>query len=175
MIPESVPKSRWPYLLLLTLGAASVLLAAVDNFPRTNPHASFQRKESPLCPRCHFYSGGTRFEADRFAADADTLCYDCHAKEHLGRTHPVGSRPASKYGHKMNVPDEFPMNDDGKMMCLTCHFAHKKAYLSQEKSWPTQQPESNIPGRYYKTFYLRRTDPRTLGIAALCDGCHKKI
>ncbi len=159
-----------PALALMGLGA--LILVAADDFPRTNPHTSFQRQD--LCPRCHVYSGG-RFEADRFTADADNLCYDCHAKEHLGRTHPVGSKPAAKYGRKMIVPDEFPMNDDGKMMCLTCHFAHKAPYLSQAKSWPTQQPESSIAGRYYKTFYLRRTDPKNLGIAALCDGCHKKI
>ncbi len=169
-ILRRVKRNLFPALALL--GLAALILIAADEFPRANPHTSFQR--SDLCPRCHVYSG-SRFEADRFAADADTLCYDCHAKEHLGRTHPVGSRPAAKYGRKMVVPDEFPMNDDGKMMCLTCHFAHKKAYLSQDKSWPTQQPESSIAGRYYKTFYLRRTDPKNLGIAALCDGCHKKI
>lgn len=154
------------------LGLAALLYAAADDFPRTNPHTSFQRKD--LCPRCHVVSG-TRLEPDRFAADSDTLCYDCHMKEHLGRTHPVGGRPAAKYGRKMVVPEEFPLNDDGKMMCLTCHFAHKAPYLSQGKSWPTQQPAPGVAGRYYKTFYLRRTDPKNLGIAALCDGCHRKI
>jgi hypothetical protein len=158
---------------LALLGAAVALFAAGDDFPRTNPHVLFQQRD--LCPRCHFYSGGTRFEADRFVVDADTLCYDCHEKEHLGRTHPVGSKPSAKYGPRMRVPDDFPMNDDGKMMCLTCHFAHKAPYLSTTKTWPTQKPEAGVAGRYYKTFYLRRSDPVKAGIAALCDGCHKKL
>lgn len=162
--------------LLVPLTAAlslSVLFAAVDLHPRSNPHAHFSRPDR--CPRCHVYLRGA-LEKERFAPDADTLCLECHTRERLGRTHPVGKRPSEKYHRKMRIPEEFPLNDDGALMCLTCHTAHGP-YLSTTKTYAAQkaQNDASSQGRgYYKTYYLRRSSPVD-GFAALCDGCHKKL
>jgi len=144
--------------------------AAADSLPR-NPHDHFKNPER--CGRCHVI---TRGEPDpgRFRAEIEGLCLECHRKENLGRTHPVNVRPHDRYG-KMKVPGDFRLDEDGRMMCLTCHTAHGP-YLSSAKAFPAQAPEITPlegAGYGYKTYYLRRTSPER-GFAALCDACHGK-
>jgi len=144
--------------------------AAADSLPR-NPHEHFKTPE--MCVRCH---GITHGEPDpgRFLAESETLCLECHRKENLGRTHPVNVRPGDRYG-KMKIPADFRLDEDGRMMCLTCHTAHGP-YLSPTKAFRAQTPEntpSGEAGYRYKTFFLRRTSPDR-GFEALCDACHGK-
>ena len=64
----------------------------------------------------------------------EMMCFSCHDGYVLdsrflwqegGHTHPVGVVPSEK----VNIPKEdgktiFPLNDDGKVYCGTCHSAH---------------------------------------------------
>lgn len=146
-------------------------LIAADIFPNTNPHAHFQNAQQ--CPKCHLWYQG-KMEPNRFSTETETVCVGCHRKDSLGRSHPVNVRPADKY-RKMKVPTDFRLDDDGRIMCLTCHSAHGP-YLSTVKSFPKQLPVSSnsTGGPYYKTFYLRRSNP-TEGWSVLCDACHQKL
>jgi len=156
-----------------TAALLSLLFAAAPFDPNYNPHASF--REAASCPRCHPVVGG-KPDPDRLLPASADLCLGCHSRESLGRSHPVGGRPREKYW-KMRVPREFRLDDDGRMTCLTCHSAHGP-FLSTVKVYPSQQPENPdaSPGTplYYKTRYVRRTDP-VKGWAVLCDGCHEKL
>jgi len=149
--------------------AAAAWLLAADLYPRRNPHAHFQNPSN--CPRCHVMAAG-RPDPERFLPESNAFCTGCHQESELGRSHPIRVRPRDRYW-KMKVPEEFRLDDEGKMMCLTCHSAHG-AFLSTIKAFPAQKPEpwsGGGAGVYYRTLYLRRSDPK-LGFASLCDACH---
>ncbi|RJP25257.1 MAG: hypothetical protein C4529_01335 [Deltaproteobacteria bacterium] len=149
----------------------AALLIAAEYYPRGNPHAHFQ--SATACPKCHLMARGAP-DTGRFSTDADEFCFGCHKKESLGISHPRNVRPRDKYW-KMKVPDDFRLDDDGKIICLTCHAAHGP-HVSTVKAYPKQTPVStnSTGGPYYKTMFLRSSSP-TLGFATLCDGCHKKL
>jgi predicted CXXCH cytochrome family protein len=122
-------------------------LLASDGPQRGNPHAHFQNADQ--CPRCHL-SPASRPGPGRFSTEADAVCLGCHAKESLGRSHPVNVRPEEKY-RKMKVPADLRLDDDGRLMCLTCHTAHGS----------------------YVSHFLRRSSPDR-GVEVLCEACHGK-
>lgn len=139
-------------------------------FPRESPHSHFQLPES--CPRCHLAGREGRPDPARLSPDADALCFGCHRKEGLGRTHPLGLRPAERTG-RSRIPGDLPLADDGGMICLTCHVAHG-AFLSAERAYPGQAPEKpgDGGGLRFRSLYLRRSSP-VRGAAPLCESCHR--
>ena len=149
----------------------AVILVASDYYPSGNPHAHFQGAQQ--CLKCHLSYRGS-MEPDRFSTETDAVCFGCHKKDSLGRSHPVNVRPHDKYW-KMKVPADLRLDDDGRMMCLTCHTAHGP-YLSTVKAYPKQVPVSSTSsgGPFYKTLYLRRSSPKD-GWSILCDACHGKL
>lgn len=154
-------------------GSVAWLAAQTAFDPKRNPHAHF--REAAACPKCHVTVAG-KPDPDRILPESVDFCLGCHGEQQLGRSHPIRVRPRDKYW-KMKVPPEFRLDDDGRMMCLTCHVAHG-AFLSTVKAYPKQKPENpDAAGgtpRYYKTFFARRTDPVN-GWAVLCDACHKYL
>ncbi|MFA6147195.1 MAG: hypothetical protein WC899_03195 [bacterium] len=158
---------KWVLPALAGMVFFALVLVASDYYPRGNPHAHFQNASQ--CPKCHLSYRGKQ-EPDRFSTETDEVCYGCHRKDSKGRTHPISVRPRDKYW-KMQIPADFRLDDDGRMMCLTCHTAHG-AFLSTVQTYPKQVPFSNTSGgTYYKTLFLRKSSP-TKGWSVLCDGCH---
>ena len=125
---------------------ASALVAS-DGLRSGNPHAYFRNPDQ--CPKCHL-SPASQPGPGRFSTEADAACLECHAKEHLGRSHPVNVRPEEKY-RKMKVPADLRLDDDGRIMCLTCHTAHGS----------------------FVSHFLRRSSPDR-GSEVLCEACHGK-
>jgi predicted CXXCH cytochrome family protein len=62
----------------------------------------------------------------------------------------VNVRPEEKY-RKMQVPPDLRLDDDGRIMCLTCHTAHGP----------------------YAPYFLRRSGPDR-DFDLLCEACHGK-
>ncbi|MBI5574978.1 MAG: hypothetical protein HY896_01295 [Deltaproteobacteria bacterium] len=160
---------------LIPVSAVSVacLVLATQFDPRVNPHSLFAKSDQ--CGKCHVYHRGN-LEPERFVPECSDYCLGCHADQSLERTHPIKVRPGGKYW-KMKIPAEFRLDDEGRVMCLTCHKAHGP-FLATVKAHPTQKPEPMVPpaglAGYYRTFFLRVSDP-VRGFAALCDRCHKKL
>jgi predicted CXXCH cytochrome family protein len=123
------------------------VLVASDGPQRGNPHAHF--RDPDQCPKCHL-STGSHLDPGRISTGSDAVCLRCHAKESMRRSHPVNVRPDEKY-RKMKVPADLRLDDDGRLMCLTCHTAHG-AYVS---------------------YFLRRSGPDR-GFEELCEACHGK-
>ena len=124
------------------------VLAASDGLLHGNPHAHFRNPDK--CPKCHLSRGLTPVPG-RFSTAADAVCLGCHPKESsINRSHPVNVRPEEKFG-KMKVPADLRLDDDGRIMCLTCHTAHGP----------------NV------SFFLRRSSPDR-GFEVLCEACHGK-
>jgi predicted CXXCH cytochrome family protein len=121
-------------------------LVASDG-PRGNPHAHFRNPDQ--CPKCHL-SAGSHLDPGRISTESDAVCLGCHAKGSMRRSHPVNMRPEEKY-RKMKVPADLRLDDDGRIMCLTCHTAHGS----------------------YVSYFLRRSSPDR-GFEVLCEACHGK-
>jgi predicted CXXCH cytochrome family protein len=82
-----------------------------------NPH-DFRAKE--FCPVCH-----TK-ELPKLSFDPVTTCTKCHIgnlDNHPVTKHPIGQEP------RINIPYNFPLTRDGKMVCYTCHDPHNKQRL----------------------------------------------
>jgi predicted CXXCH cytochrome family protein len=122
-------------------------LVASDGPQRGDPHSHFRNQDQ--CPTCHL-SPGSQPGPGRFSTEADAVCLGCHTKEGMGRSHPVNVRPDEKY-RKMKVPADLRLDDDGRIMCLTCHTGHGS----------------------YASYFLRRSSPDR-GFDLLCEACHGK-
>jgi hypothetical protein len=151
----------------------SYLVASTQFDPRSNPHSDFGKQDR--CGKCHVYYRGN-LEQTRFVTTCNDYCMECHSVEKLGRSHPNQVRPAEKYW-KMKIPADFRLDDDGRIMCLTCHKGHGP-FLSTVRAFAGQKPENLKPPagvpEYYRTFFLRLSHP-VKGFAVLCDGCHQKL
>lgn len=122
-------------------------LAASDEPRRENPHAYFRNPDQ--CLKCHL-STGTQVGPYRLSTEADAVCMECHPQGRMGRSHPTKARPEEKY-RAMKVPADLPLDDDGRIMCLTCHTAHGP----------------------HASYFLRRSSPDR-GFEVLCEACHGK-
>lgn len=165
------PTPAWLLPALAGVFCFAVVLVASDGSPRGDPHAHFQNPEH--CLKCHLTYQG-RMDPDRFSIETDAFCLGCHKKESLGRSHPQNVRPREKY-RKMKIPADFRLDEDGRIMCLTCHTAHG-AYISTVKVYPKQSPfpTDSSGGPYYKTLFLRRSNPKE-GWSSLCGACHENL
>jgi hypothetical protein len=137
-----------------------------------NPHSHFMDPAS--CPQCHVYHG-SKLEKGRFLPGTDTFCLDCHSLEGLGITHPIAIRPGNGR-RRMRVSADLPLDSEGKIFCLTCHYAHgpflssTRAFASQEAADPGVSAGSKPA---YRTYFARMSDP-VRGFAPLCEACHGK-
>lgn len=123
------------------------VLVSSDGPRRGNPHAHFQNPDQ--CPKCHL-SPGSQPGPGRFSTEADAVCLECHTKGGIGRSHPSNVHPEEKHRkRKMKVPADLRLDDDGRIMCLTCHTAHGP----------------------YVSYFLRRSSPDR-GFEVLCEACH---
>ena len=135
-----------------------------------NPH-DFGDK----CYDCHV---GLK-NPDILTRDADILCLKCHPKQKK-MTHPTGFFPAKT----KNIPPGFPLYN-GKMMCITCHIAHK----TYDETDVQHRKFDNNPYmlRYDKTgkifcyqchygdpdnFIVRKADSHALGLGRAHDLSH---
>ena len=72
--------------------------------------------KSGNCPGCHDpHSSDFKYN---LKVDRKDLCALCHEIPVPGHLHEAGNVPRFK------LPDDFPLTNDGKIMCLTCHDPH---------------------------------------------------
>ena len=160
--------------LLLFLSLPPVLPSAGEGTPGAGagPHSHFRNPAS--CGRCHVYRE-SELDPDRFVPGTDAFCLGCHSLEGLGVTHPRGAKPGDD-PYRMTVPEDFRLDREGRLSCLTCHTAHGP-FLSPTRSYATQEaePAGAPPGSKpaFRTYFARRSDP-VRGFAPLCEGCHGK-
>jgi hypothetical protein len=164
-------------LLPVLLFLASLLLlsrpAGPAALPPVNPHAYFQKPAQ--CPRCHLYTD-SKLDPDRLSTSSVDFCLECHLAAERGSTHPLKVPPAGRL-REIKISPEYLLGDGGHLVCLTCHTAHGP-YVSNVRAFAGQKPVSvDMPGAspYYKTFFLRRSNPAGEGFEALCSGCHRTI
>ncbi len=86
--------------------------------------------------------------ADKFSDSADRTCMKCHSADMAGFSHPVGIKVG------VELPDDMPLGDGRRMMCITCHTFHSTTYI-------------NLSGEK-KRFLRRAVTGRNF-----CASCHK--
>lgn len=141
-----------------------------DDWSDEDPHA-FMNADG-TCLECHDTYRGD-LDPHAFVVSITETCRTCHAKEKLGRSHPVNVDP--RYGRAdVEVPEELPL-EEGLVSCGSCHNPHA-SYVSRTKAFDKEVAsyvgiENGVEVNYYKTYYLRISDP-VAGITPLCSGCH---
>jgi predicted CXXCH cytochrome family protein len=97
------------------------------------------------CGSCHLFPtrDGTFLRSGVFRGEIDALCCTCHENERAGVGHRTGMAPS------MHVPEDFPLDADGRLTCATCHDPHA------------------VDGPF--PYLLRRPPGR-----ALCELCHAR-
>lgn len=161
-----------PALVVAAAAGAAFLPRALAAFdPAYNPHAHF--RANGMCPKCHIGPAGAG-HALRIAGASTAYCLSCHSGA-MGRSHPIGVRPRSR--GTTRIPPDLVLDEDGRIMCLTCHGAHEP-FVAATKAFATEEPENadRAPGTapYYRTRFVRRSDPAR-GFVVLCDACHEGL
>ncbi len=151
-------RASLPLLLGLSLTAASPAFAEDPGSPSS----------SKECAGCHvrwvqtFFSGGTRSDymtRPAPGAEADEkMCFSCHdgsmedsrARMLRGEGHEVGKPPPAG----MQLPEDFPLDEAGKLTCATCHTPHEISRKQVEEEGETFFMRSSIRG------------------SAMCRQCH---
>ena len=130
-----------------------------------NPHNMPMQEQSSQCFNCHAGSTqtakrpmGTRIPT--FVGDGIRICTSCH--ESAVVKHMVGQRPS------FNVPYYLPLDEQGRITCLTCHYTHGPLRSNKpwvDVSWIERMSNSD---RLSKTFLLRHHNRN----GSLCLACH---
>jgi hypothetical protein len=159
-------------LLILVLVALALSPAPAEPPFPPDPHQPMRALD--VCIDCHVYDNRTLVPHE-FVVAIPEKCEECHSKKALGRSHPIGVDPRFSPPNVVTVPEELPL-EGGKVSCGSCHNPHLpqlaqiKSYKDQAATFIQIDGRSEIP--WYKTFYLRLSDPVT-GFEPLCRACHR--
>ncbi len=138
---------------------------------RENPH-EIQSKtvQDELCGSCHrqepknIPQRATRTvlpKQDDYKEDPVAMCVSCH--EQAGEEHPVGAKP------EYPVPADLPLDKEGKVSCLTCHFTHGSLKSDHACCSTSFLDRFFAKERKFKSFLLRRENTK----GELCKACHQ--
>ncbi len=131
----------------VALAAVPALAAAAPATPPA-PAASAKVQEGPKghpagCSSCHVahdaqgqrlwpYAPNVKTEKGTQLSIGSALCYSCHDGtitamgasffDKDGSTHPIDVKPSPR----CQIPKEFPLDDQGKITCASCHDPHNK-------------------------------------------------
>lgn len=177
MLPRAdkpLRRPRLPVALLLglLLSALWSTSSAVTRMPSANRECAtchimwldeFKREDvTPLIP---YEPLPVTDSGKQDAASTERMCFSCHDGfvldsrflwEQRGHTHPIGVKPSDK----VQIPsvkgkDLFPMNNDGKMYCGTCHTAHGVDW--QSKDSPIFLRMKNVNSKMCMACHLNRS------------------
>jgi len=146
---------------------------STEGLPATQPHAFFNKTENCTC--CHdTRDQGTDIDPHAFSVDITESCMGCHPSHTIGRSHPVGVRPAARF-RTMAIPANLPVDGDRRITCGTCHNPHLDGY-TPERFAKAQNPagsriENGVEVTYYKSYMLRLHAPEA-GNDPTCAACH---
>ncbi len=140
----------------LLLPSPSRLLAGTGKFDHDQA-AAMQK-----CATCHGAATPdprqTRTVAPVILASGSAWCATCH-HERTGGSHPLGMTAQAS--------PSLPLDENGRMVCLTCHSPHRPALAST--AWVPESVAAPVNGSYPTFLLLERT---TQG--ELCRRCHSQ-
>jgi len=156
------------YQLLILLPLLAVNNSFANELPLNvyNPHALTMSENRPQCIGCHVdethrADAMNGSKGPTFIDGGINACITCH--ESAAEKHMVGQRP------DFRVPESLPLDEQGRITCLTCHHAHGP--LKSEETWVDVSWIDRLTAseRLHKTFLLRRNNRQ----GGLCKACHE--
>lgn len=135
-----------------------------------NPHEPHGESDGALCTSCHreaperLPEGTTRTvlpDPDGFVVDPVAMCVSCHEED--AESHPVGARP------DYPVPADLPLDKDGQVSCLTCHYTHGSVESDHQCASASLLDRLLNRERLRKSYLLRRDNAH----GELCKACHE--
>ena len=167
----NIPK---PLFLSVSLGVFCVLIdmQASSAHASVSPHIlSVETDEIQQCLNCHrtkpaadnFVSGKHVLpQENSYTVDFTSMCTKCHGDE--SASHIVGVTP------EYSVPADLPLDANGQMTCLTCHYMH--GTLTSEKPMASMSIIDRLlhRERLKKSYVLRRNNAD----GDLCIACHNQ-
>jgi hypothetical protein len=160
-------------LILCSMSLGAILILAVCGWrviavaAEENPHELVVGASG--CGECHVATpdgvpeGSTRTvlpEAGEYVADHVEMCVSCHKDD--ASAHPIGAKPGYP------VPADLPLDEDGRISCLTCHFTHGNLKSDHRCCSASLLDRLFARDRFSKSFLLRRDNPK----GQLCQACH---
>lgn len=115
-------------------------------YRRNNIHKMLDDKGKPIKKNCLYCHEEVLDPEDDFKTDelklrlpAKNICYGCHlytphmnALGHQKKPHKMMKKRIRKYEKENQIV--FPLANDGKIMCVTCHSSHQLNVISQKKA-----------------------------------------
>ncbi len=153
------------WLLFATLVVGSPAALAQGSLHEAAPGKASSARE---CAICHFRWVGTFFNEGRGTPLApmpqakqvgtEEMCFSCHdgsvvdsrRELLLGSRHEIGEPPPDD----MDIPEAYPLDEDGNVTCSTCHTAHALPGSERSAGDPVFMRRSNLD-------------------SAMCEDCHQ--
>lgn len=120
--------------LVLTMAAPAMAAAATPAPPKGHPagcsscHVAHDAQGARLWP----YAPNAKTEKGTPLSIGSSLCYSCHDGtitamgasffDKDGSTHPIDVKPSAR----CVIPKDFPLDDQGRITCASCHDPHNK-------------------------------------------------
>jgi hypothetical protein len=101
-----------------------------------------------------------------FKKDIVSLCTQCHEEMDSETLHPLDIKPTQMKS------DLLPLDSDGTLTCVTCHFPHGESYSEKQyvgRSSVAKWLSLLVKQKYFKTYYLRE---KVLE-GEICKECHE--
>lgn len=127
------------------------------NYQQTDPHLQLNEKGEIIigaCLICHKDKPDEKhatFKDVTFVGDIEQMCRRCHriAGNHSGNTDHMKKVPSAKGLKRIKAMEKkfnvrLPLNENGKMTCITCHNPHQKGVI------PTESPGARGAGSKYR-------------------------
>ena len=101
-------------------------------------------RKDEFCPSCHEKKPEKGKPFLKFKGKINNLCNWCHStKEAKKDIHPVGMK--FKEDRTLRIPeqDKLPLDEDGKLTCMTCHYPGHVACLTKDEDIKFYEDEEN--------------------------------
>jgi len=115
-------------------------------YQRLNPHEQINKDGEVIIEKCLFChkekpdQAHATFKEVKFIGNIEALCIRCHpvAGNHAGNFNHMGVLPSPGMLKNMKAMEKkfnliLPLDEDGKMTCITCHNPHEKGIIPEDK------------------------------------------
>lgn len=126
-----------------------------ENYKRLNVHVLLDKNgkiKKKQCLYCHMKKPdlkADRYSDLEFRLPPEKLCYGCHLKSpHLNASNHNG-KPDKKMSKRIKYAEKkqgiiFPLDKQGKIMCVTCHTSHQIDLIDREKPAGKQVADTSL-------------------------------
>lgn len=113
-----------------------------------------------------------QYKVARFKKDIVSLCIECHEQMEGETLHPLDIKPSEMKS------DILPLDSEGTLTCVTCHFPHSKTgehgIVYSTEQYVGRSPMDKVKSlfrkqTYFKTFLLRAKALK----GEMCNECHE--